>query len=211
MNDLKFAFRQLVKNPGFTTVAMLTLALGIGANTAIFSFVDTILLKPLPYPHSDELVQLFENNIANGWHKNAVAAPVVAEWRKQSTVFEGIAAWGNGRYSLTGRGKPTVLSGAPVSANAFSLLGIKPLFGRNFLPEEETYGKHHEVLLGYECWRKRFGGDTNILGQSLTLNGELYEVIGVMPSRIPFPEPNMEVWTPLAFSPDQLSQRHNHS
>jgi putative ABC transport system permease protein len=211
MNDLRFAVRQLLKNPGFTIVAVLTLALGIGANTAIFSFVDTILLKPLPYRHPDELVQLFESNIPNGWHKNALGAPVVAEWRKQATVFEGIAAWGNGRYSLTGRGKPVVLSGAPVSANSFSLLGIKPLVGRDFLPEEETYGKHHMVLLGYECWRKRFGGDTNILGQSLTLNGELYEVIGVMPARIQYPEPNLEVWTPLAFSPDQLGQRHNHS
>ena len=211
MSDLKFALRQLTKNPGFTTVAVLTLALGIGANTAIFSFVYTILLKPLPYSHPDRLVQLFENNIANGSHKNAIGAPVIAEWRKQATVFEGIAARGQGSYSLTGRGAPTVLSGAPISANTFSLLGVKPLLGRDFLPEEETYGRHHVVLLAYECWRKRFGGDTNILGQSLTLDGESYQVIGVMPPRMQYPEPNLEVWTPLAFSPDQLSQRHNHS
>jgi putative ABC transport system permease protein len=211
MSDLKFAFRQLLKNPGFTAVAVVTLALGIGANTAIFSFVETILLKPLPYPNSERLVQIFENNIVNGWHKNAIGAPVLAEWRKQVTVFEGIAARGSALYSLTGRGAPTVLSGAPVSANTFSLLGVKPLFGRDFLPEEEIYGRHHVVLVSYECWRKRFGGDTNILGQSFVLNGEPYEVIGVMPARMQYPEPNLEVWTPLALSPDQLRQRHNHS
>jgi putative ABC transport system permease protein len=211
MNNLKFALRQLTKNPGFTIVSVLTLALGIGANTAIFSFVNTILLKPLPYPNPDQLVQLFENQVGNGWHKNAIGAPVVAEWRKQATAFEGIAAWGSEHYSLTGRGKPEVLSGAPVSANTFSLLGAKPLLGRDFLPEEETYGRHHVVLLGYECWRKRFGGDTNILGQSLTLNGEPYQVIGVMPARMQYPEPNLEVWTPLAFSADKLTQRHNHA
>jgi putative ABC transport system permease protein len=211
MRDLKFALRQLTKNPGFTTVAVLTLALGIGANTAIFSFVYTILLKPLPYANPDRLVQLFESNIDNGWDKNAIGAPIIGEWRKQATVFEGIAARGSDLYSMTGRGTPTVLSGAPISANTFSLLGVKPLLGRDFLPEEETYGRHHVVLLSYECWRKRFAGDTNILGQSLTLNGEPHQVIGVMPPRMQYPEPNLEVWTPLAFSPDQLSQRHNHS
>ena len=211
MNDLKFAFRQLFRNPGFTSVAVLTLALGIGANTAIFSFVYTILLKPLPFPKPDRLVQLFENNAVNGWHKNAIGAPVIAEWRKQATVFEGIAARGGGSYSLTGRGTPVVVSGAPISANTFSLLGLKPLLGRDFLPEEETYGRHHVALLSYECWRKRFGGDANILDQRVTLNGEPYQVIGVMPPNMQYPEPNMEVWTPLAFSSDHLSQRHNHS
>jgi putative ABC transport system permease protein len=211
MNDLKFAFRQLLKNPGFTAVAVLTLALGIGANTAMFSFVYTILLKPLPYPKPDRLVQLFENNVVNGRHMNAIGAPMIAEWRRQATVFEGIAARGGGTYSLTGRGTPVVVSGAPISANTFSLLGLKPFLGRDFLTEEETYGKHHVVLLGYESWRNRFGGDTNILGQSVTLNGEPYQVIGVMPPRMQYPEPNLEVWTPMAFNSDQLSQRHNHS
>src|SRR5690348_5795340 len=210
MNDFRFAFRRLQKNPGFTSVVVLTLALGIGANTAIFSFFYAILLKPLPYPNPDRLVQLFENNVVNGWHKNAIGAPVIAEWRKQATLFEGIAARGDGPYALTGRGTPAVLSGAPISANTFSLLRVKPLLGRDFVAEEETYGRHHVALLSFECWRKRFGGATNILGQSLTLNGESYQVIGVMPPKMQYPEPNLEVWTSLAFSPDQLSQRHNH-
>jgi len=211
LRDLRFAFRQLVKNPGFTAVAVLTLALGIGANTAIFSFVNTILLKPLPYEQPDRLVQLFESNIPNGWHKGAIGAPVIGEWRKQATLFDGIAAWGNDLYSLTGRGQPVVLSGAPVSANTFSLLGIKPWLGRNFLPEEETYGKHHVVLLSYEAWQRRFSGDPGVIGQGLTLNGEPYEVIGVLPPHVQYPDPHLELWTPLAFSPDQLSQRHNHT
>jgi putative ABC transport system permease protein len=211
MNDLKFAVRQLHKNPGFTVVTVLTLALGIGANTAIFSLVYAILLKPLPYPNPDRLVQLFESNVGNGWHKNAIGAPIISEWRKQATVFEGIAAWGDGSHAFTGRGQPAVLSGASVSANTFSMLGLKPLLGRDFLPEEETYGRHHVVLLGYECWHKRFGGDTNILGQNLTLDGEAYQVVGIMPERVQHPQANVEVWTPLAFNPDRLSQRHNHS
>jgi predicted permease len=209
--DVRFGLRMLRKNPGFTTVAVLTLALGIGANTAIFSFVDAILLKPLPYVNPDRLVQLFESNIPSDSHKGAIGAPVIAEWRKQATLFNGIAAWGNGLYSLTGRGSPVVVSGAPVSANTFSMLGVRPALGRDFLPEEETYGKHHVVLLSYESWRRRFRGDPNMIGQSLTLNSEPYEVVGILPPHVQFPDPNLEVWTPLAFSPDQLSQRHNHS
>ncbi len=141
----------------------------------------------------------------------AIGAPVIAEWRKQATLFDGIAAWGNGLYSLTGRGGPVVLSGAPVSANTFTTLGVKPLLGRDFLPEEETYGKQHVVLLSNESWRRRFRGDPNMIGQSLTLNDEPYTVVGVLPPHVQFPDPNLEVWTPLAFSPVQLSQRHNHS
>src|SRR5438309_6942012 len=106
MNGFKFAFRQLLKNPGFTTVAVLTLALGIGANTAIFSFVNAILLRPLPYKDPERLVMVFENHVVNGWYKNSVGAPVLGEWRKQSTVFDGLAARGWGGFIFTGKGQP---------------------------------------------------------------------------------------------------------
>src|SRR5436190_10184550 len=151
MNDLRFAFRQLQKNPGFTAVAVLTLALGIGANTAIFSFVNAILLRPLPYKDADRLVIMFENYPANGWFKNAVAAPLLEVWRKQSTVFEGLGARGysSRRLTLTSLGPPETLTGWRVSANVFRLLGVKPILGRDFLPEEETFGKHHVVLLSH--------------------------------------------------------------
>src|SRR2546426_1958147 len=126
MNDLRYPFRQLLKNPGFTTVAVLTLALGIGTNTAIFSFVNAILLRPLPYRDSDLLVVLFENRPANGSFKDAVGAPVLGEWRRQSTVFEGLAARGWNSFILTSKGEPENLVGSQLSANMFSLLGIKP-------------------------------------------------------------------------------------
>src|SRR2546422_7424113 len=124
MNDLKFAFRVFAKNPGFTAVAVLTLAIGIGANTAIFSFVNAILLRPLPYHEPERLVMVFENHRVNGWSKNSVGAPVLGAWRKQNTVFEGLAARGWGGFILTGKGLPENVPGSYLSANIFSLLGI---------------------------------------------------------------------------------------
>ncbi|MBI4659302.1 MAG: ABC transporter permease [Verrucomicrobia bacterium] len=130
MNDLKFAFRQLLKNPGFTAVAVLTLALGIGANTAMFSFVNAVLLRPLSYPAPERLVMVFENHVTNGWYKSWVAAPVLAEWRKQTTVFEALgAARSYGNFTLTSQGQPETLKGSSFSANLFPLLGLRPLLG----------------------------------------------------------------------------------
>lgn len=211
MNDLKFAIRQLFKNPGFTTVAVLTLALGIGANTAIFSFVNAILLRPLPYHDPDRLVMVFETRETDGSSKEPVAAPMLGEWRRQSSMFEELAARGGDSFNLSGRGQAEALTGARVSANMFSLLGLRPALGRDFLPEEETYGKHHVVLLSHELWQRRFGGDTGIIGQTILLNSEPSTVVGVMPAQTGFPESGTEVWTPLAFAPDFLRQRHNHS
>ena len=211
MNDLKFAFRQLLKNPGFTAVAVLTLALGIGANTAIFSFVNTILLRPLPFTEPERLVMVYASYQANDSHKNWVAAPTLNEWRKQSTVFEGLAARSFDGFVLTGRGQPENISGSRLSANIFRLLGIRPVLGRDFHPEEESYGKDHVVLLSHELWQRRFSGDIGIVGQSITLNDEPYAVIGVMPPRTFFPERNTQLWTPLAFSPEQLRDHGSHN
>src|SRR5215510_13077948 len=131
MNDLRFALRQLLKHPGFTTVAVLTLALGIGANTAMFSFVNAILLRPLPYPKPERLAMVFENHLTNGWTKVSIGAPVLAEWRRQSTMFEGLgAARSYGNFTLTGKGPPENFRGSAFSANVFSLLGIQPMLGR---------------------------------------------------------------------------------
>ena len=211
LNDLRYAIRQLLKNPGFTVVAVLTLAVGIGANTAIFSFVNAILLRPLPYKDANRLVMVFENAPINGWFKNWVGAPVLAEWRRQSTVFEGLAARGWDNFILTGKGQPENLSGSRLSANIFSLLGIKPILGRDFGLEEETYGKHHVALISYELWKRRFGGDPNIVGQTVALNVEPHAIIGIMPPRTFFPEPTTQIWTPLAFSPGELRERHAHN
>ena len=211
MTHLKFAFRQLAKNPGFTSAAIVTLALGIGATTAIFSFVNAILLRPLPYPDPDRLVMLFENNAQDGSSKGAVAAPMLGEWRRQSTVFEGLGARGGDNFILTGHGPSESLVGARFSANLFSLLGVQPMLGRGFLPEEETFGKHHVVLLSHELWQQRFGGDQGIIGRQIVLNSQPHTVIGVMPPRTFFPEASTQLWAPLAFEPDQLRQRHSHN
>src|SRR6266480_613847 len=210
MTDLKFAFRQLLKNPGFTAVAVLTLALGIGANTAMFSFVNTILLRPLPFMEPERLAMVYTSYLANDSHKNWVAAPTFNEWRKQGAVFEGLAARSFDGFVLTGKGQPENIPGSRFSANIFRLLGIQPVLGRDFLPEEESYGKDHVVLLSHELWQRRFGGDTGIVGQSITLNDESYAVIGVMPPRTFFPEHNTQLWTPLAFSPEQLRDHGSH-
>src|SRR3989449_4174171 len=211
MHVLKFAFRKLLKNPGFTAVAALTLALGIGANTAIFSFVTTILLRPLPFKEAERLVMVYTSYQANDSHKNWVAAPTFNEWRKQSTVFEGLAARSFDGFVLTGKDQPENIPGSRLSANIFRLLGVQPMIGRDFLPEEETYGKDHVVLISHELWRRRFGGDTGIIGQSITLNDESYAVIGVMPPRTFFPERNTQLWTPLAFSPEHLRDHGSHN
>ncbi len=211
IRDLRFAIRQLLKNPVFTAVAVLTLALGIGANTAIFRVVNAILLRPLPFKDPQRLVMVFEANRDRDSHKDAVGAPVLGQWRQLSRSFVGLAGRGFGDFILTGEGQPETLSGAHLSANAFSLLGVRPFIGRDFLPEEETFGKHHVAILSYELWRSRFGGDSNLIGQTITVNSETCQVIGVMPPHTFFPDGNTQIWMPLAFSPNQLSQRHNHS
>src|SRR5438093_227762 len=211
LQDLRYALRQLLKNPGFTAVAGLTLALGIGANTAMFSFVNAILLRPLPFKEPERLVMVFTAYLQNGSHKNWVAAPTLDEWRKQATAFEGLAARSFGGFVLTGDGQPETIPGSRLSANIFRLLGIQPIFGRDFLPEEETYGKDHVVLISHELWKRRFGGDTGVIGRSVMLNNEPYAVIGVMPPRTFFPERDTQLWTPLAFSPEQLRDHGSHN
>lgn len=211
MNDLRFALRQLLKSPGFAAVAVLTLALGIGANTAIFSFVNAVLLRPLPFKEPEKLVVMYENNVERDWHKNAVAAPVLGEWRQRNQTFDGLAAYQPQVTILTGNGQPESLLGGTYSANIFSLLGIRPMLGRGFLPEEETFGKHFVAVLSHGLWSRRFGGDPNAIGRTIELDGESYQVVGIMPPRTSFPDGGVQIWTPLAFSPDRLRQRHNHS
>jgi len=212
MNSFKFAIRQFLKQPGFTAVAVLTLALGIGANTAMFSFVNAILLRPLPYPEPERLVMVFENHVTNGWFQQQIGAPVLAEWRRQATVFEQIgAARSYGNFALTGQGPPETLRGSAYSANIFPLLGVQPLMGRSFLPEEEVFGNHRVAVLSYGLWQRRFGGDAGILGRSITLGQEPHTVVGVMPPGTMGPDGEREVWVPLAFKSYEIEQRHSHN
>ena len=211
MSDLRFGFRQLVKNPGFTAVAVLTLALGIGANTAMFSLVNGVLLKPLPYPDSDRLISLFENQREQGQDLVNLTAPGFTDWRAQSTVFEDLAAYQPGGFDLTGRGDPARLSGIRASATLFPMLGVKPELGRAFTQAEDTFGGPRVAVIAHGLWQGRFGGAADVLGKSVTLDGNSYTIVGVMPDDFRFAGLDADVWLPMAFEPWEMENRGGHN
>jgi len=211
MTNLKFALRQLLKNPGFTAVAVLTLALGIGANTAIFSLVNGVLLKPLPFPESDRLVALFENHREQGQDFVNLTAPGFADWRSQSTVFEDLAAYQPGGFDLTGTGDPARLFGIRASASLFPLLRAQPALGRGFSAEEDVFGQGRVAVLGHRLWKERFLGTADVLGKGVTLDGNSYTVIGVMPEGFRFAGLDADVWLPMAFQPFEMENRGGHN
>src|SRR5207247_30762 len=158
MNDLKFAFRQLVMNPGFTAVAVLTLALGIGANTAMFSVVNAVLLRPLPFREPDRLVTVWERNPKQGYDQNFAAAANFLDWQAQNQAFAQLAMFGTVQgYNLTGVDEPVRVNGCAVSANLFQTMGVNPAIGRGFSPDEETQGRDRAVILSHGLWQRRFG------------------------------------------------------
>jgi putative ABC transport system permease protein len=214
MHDLRYALRVLVKNPGFTAIAVLTLALGIGANTAIFSVVDAVLLRPLPYPEVDRLVFLWSTWPAQGVATSGSALPDYHGWRDRNQVFDGLAGFYYGDFNLsTSDDAPERIQGAYVTVNFFQVLRVSPAAGRLFAPEEEQWGKHHVVLLSDKLWRRRFAANPNVVGREVHLAGENYMIAGVMPRGLPFFDnlPEVELWTPIAFAPnDNLATRNNH-
>ena len=190
--DLRFGLRMLRKNPGFTAIAVLTLALGIGANTAIFSVVNAVLLRPLPYQDSDQLVQLIEHDQQRGVDFDWVSFPNFHDWAEQSKAFQYMAAYKFHAFNLTNVGQAQMLFGVKVSANLLPTLGAEAILGRNFRPDEDQPGRDHEVILSYDTWRQTFGADPQLIGKTLTLNDEPYTVIGVMPASFNFP-PTMPI------------------
>jgi putative ABC transport system permease protein len=180
--DLRFGLRMLAKSPGFTAVAVLTLALGIGANTAIFSALHAVLLKPLPYPDSTRLIMVWGDETAEGNHRGQVSATDAADWRAQNHVFEDIATVNGWTPVLTGNGEPERIPAAIVGDGYFKILGGKPLLGRVFLPEEQIDGKDDEVILSYGLWQRRFGADPQIVGKTILINARPHTVVGVMPA-----------------------------
>jgi putative ABC transport system permease protein len=207
LQDLRYGARLLYKNRGFTLIAVFTLALGIGANTAIFSVVNAVLLRPLPYEASERLVYVHDSNPTAGFPRFPSSSPNFADWRQQQQSFEYLAALMGWNFNLTGRGEPERLQGGRVSAEFFPLLGIKPLLGRNFLPEEDKAGKNRVVLLSQVLWQRRFAEDRNIIGQAITLNSESYTIIGIIPPE--FREPyGSELWIPGGF--DEFNRRGQH-
>ncbi len=206
--DLRYSLRQLRRNPGFTMVAILTLALGIGATTAIFSVVDAVLLRPLPFSHSEQLVSLWETNARLKYDQIAVTGPDYLAWKGQSQVFSSLAAGAIYDPTLTGAGEPEHLFGVKVTPNFFKVLGVQPAIGRAFMPKEGVGQQAHVVILKYQLWQRKFGGDRSIVGKSITLDGEKFTVIGIMPENSPFPQ----IWgitgpySYVPFSTDELAK-----
>src|SRR5262245_43570601 len=208
--DLRYGARMLLKNPGFTTIAILTLALGIGVNTAIFGVVDAVLLRSLPYQDSDRLALVWRQN----QQKNDTFALNPANFfalKEQNHSFEAMAAFSNIDWSgnLTGDGEPERLQGCPVSANLFSILGVQPSRGRAFLPEEEQPGRNQVALITSGLWQRRFGADERVIGRSVTLNGQNYTVIGVLPPGFQLAK-DVEIWSPLAFDAKAKADEDNN-
>ena len=185
--DLRYGIRSLLKHPGFTAIAVITLALGIGANTAMFSVINAVLLRPLPYHEPARLVTIWEESPERGMYEMPVSFANLRDWVDQNHTFEQISAYTFSNLNLTGAGEPARLGAVRASANLFSLVGAAPQLGRTFLPDEDKEGANHVVILGHALWRKRFGSDSAIVGRSVTLNNQSYTVVGVMSSRFQFP------------------------
>jgi putative ABC transport system permease protein len=200
LQDLRFSLRMLVKHPGFTLVAVIALALGIGANTAIFSVINAVLLRPLPFAEPERLVNVWETRPQRGIKQNPVAYPNFADWRDQNDVFERIAASYVSNFTLTGVENPERLQCGIVSADLFPLLGAQALVGRIFLPEDDKNGAPLTVILSYKLWKQRYNSDPGVLDSNITLNNRSYAVIGVMPEGFQFPVRNdpVDLWTTFA-------------
>ncbi len=199
--DIRYGMRMLLKAPSFSIVATIALALGIGANTAIFSVVNAVLLRPLPFTNSEQLMMVWETDATRGQVRSSVSYPDFADWREQNQVFERMASYHNNDFIMTGRGESTRLQGAVVSADLFPLLGVAPALGRGFLPDEDKPGDGGRVvILSQELFQKRFNSDAGVLNQSMVLDAKNYTIVGVMPRAFQFPIQNepVELWTTVA-------------
>jgi len=207
--DIRYGFRMLLKSPGFTLITVLALALGIGANTAIFSVVNTVLLRPLPYQNADRIV--FMGEWSQQVPEMSVSYPNFLDWREQNQTMEQIAAFRGANYILTGVGEPERLDGRQVSAGFFNVLGVTPATGRNFSPDEDKPGATPVAMISHGFWQRRLGGDSSVINRQLLLNGESFTVIGVLPQTFEWQSP-VDVWVPIGLRADQanMTERGNH-
>ena len=203
--DIRFSARMLIKQPGFALIAVFTIVLGIGANTAIFSIVNAVLLRPFPYQQPERLVMVGESTGGGG--RNAVSYPNFVDWRQQNNVFDAVSVMrSNENYNLTGVGEPERLQGRLVSAGFFTLLGIKPLLGRDFLPEDDRAGVTPSVILSHAFWSRKFGNDVSVLGRQITLNNLAHTVVGVAPVDFQFGL-DADVSVPIGLSSERFRAR----
>ncbi|HST22681.1 MAG TPA: ABC transporter permease [Blastocatellia bacterium] len=200
LQDIRYGVRTLIKHPGFTAVAVIALALGIGANTAIFSVVNSLLLRPLPFSEPDKLVQVWETNLTRGKSEMPASFPNFADWRDQNHVFEQVVAYTDGSFNLTGTSESERIRSALVSPAFFSTLGISPILGRVFLPEEDQKNKVFSVVMGQRLWQRRFNSDPNIVGKAINLNGDSFTVVGVIAqnAHLPLLPVDIELWVPIS-------------
>jgi len=204
LKDIAYAARILRRSPGFTLTAVLTLALGIGANTAIFSVVNATLLRPLPFPHPERLVAISNQYKALGLDFASASVPDYLDYRKQRQLFSEVAAINTDDFNLTGVDRPERLQCGEGTSGLFAVLGIRPILGRVFTYEEDQPGKNQVVLLTQGLWKRRFGGDPNVLGRTIHLNGKPYTVVGIVPSILQWFAP-LDAWIPTGFTPEQMS------
>jgi len=206
--DLRYGARMLLKNPGFTLVAVITLALGIGANTAIFSVVNAVLLRPLPYPHAERMVYVLEGRLSDPKAEDSYSPQNFTEMRSRNQSFDSYSALSYVSFTLTGDQQPEALNGLLATADFGRVIGTAPALGRFFTADEDTPGKDHVALISDGLWTRRFGADPQIVGRSVQLNGEPFTIIGVMPPNFYFPSPSIEVWAPLALDSEKYDRRH---
>ncbi|HKR14164.1 MAG TPA: ABC transporter permease [Pyrinomonadaceae bacterium] len=210
IKDIRYGLRGLWKRPGFTAVAVITLALGIGANAAIFSVVNAVLLRPLQFHDPERLAILWEDASFVGFPRNTPAPANYVDWKNQAQSFADVAATHESSMNLTGDGEPERVPTRRVTANFFSLLGVQPLIGRSFLPEEDRPQANKVAVLSYSLWQSRYGGDRNILDRVILLNGEKHTVVGVMPAGFQWLETEERLFVPLALEAEELASRGNH-
>ena len=201
LRELRYAIRQLCRTPGFAGLAILVMALGIGANVALFTVVRSVLMKPLPFKDPNKLVELYEHSNDGEFAFNTVAGGVYAEWRKQNRSFTDLALLGEEEFNLAGAGDqlPEKLRGSDCTWNLLSTLGVRPALGRDFTAADDQQSAAATVLLSWSLWQRRFGGDPGILNNSIYLNGHSYTVIGILPSGFAFPDAATQLWAPVYY------------
>lgn len=204
--DVRYAIRMLLRNPGFTTIALLTFAVGIGVNTAVFSVFNGVLLRPLPYPDADRITMMWVDNRPQGIKEDIGSYPNYRDWREQNTTYEHVAAFTGANFTVTGSDEPDRIPGARTTANFHDVIGLKPVIGRLYTEEHEKVGNDAVVLLSHGLWQRKFGGTRDVIGKTIVLNGVAHEIIGVMPPELRVPS-SAELWKPLAVPDAQRNAR----